>query len=339
MIPRSKTATVATNFVPDVAMSTPVRHSNLEHDLAWHQGEHPMESWHFATNLRGDGKHYSFRVHLVIVETDHEEPQVSIGLCLIDQDTGWIREIENTVPLSDIVIRSDILQISSQALEIRSKGTDMSLTAELPDAFVELSGTVGTPILINNGQGSISFFGAQQDKFAFPGMQGSGAVTLMGKRQTVTGAMWFNRQWGDLPRRFTLDRNLEQRQWICLYPSLSNGVSISASQVWDFRTSRVDTNCTVVLPDGTHVVEKIQPLELSDYVDSRRSARRYPRHVILSNPALETCLQISLPYQEREIVSKMGGMIKFDGRMVVDGFIFGDRVTGDGFVEMVGRWR
>nr|WP_321445433.1 lipocalin-like domain-containing protein [uncultured Cohaesibacter sp.] len=334
-----KTAAVAPSLPPDAAKSSPVRHSNLQHDLPWHKGEHPMESWHFATNLRGDGRHYSFRVHLVIVETHEEEPQASIGLCLVDQDTGWIRESETTVPLSDIVIRSDVLQISSRALDIRCKDTEMSLSAELPDAFVELSGKVGTPILINNGEGSISFFGAQQYKFAFPGIQVSGAVSIMGKRQTVTGAMWFNRQWGELPRRFRLDRNLEHRQWICLYPSLSNGVSLSASQVWDFRTSRVETNCTVVLPDGTHVVEKIQPLELSDYVDSRRSDRRYPRHVILSDPALETCLQISLPYQEREVVSKMGGMIKFDGKMVVDGFIFGDRVTGDGFVEMVGRWR
>nr|WP_319390247.1 lipocalin-like domain-containing protein [uncultured Cohaesibacter sp.] len=313
--------------------------ARLSHDLAWHGGLHPLESWQFSTSLRGGGQHFSFRVQLLIIQQLNCEAKISISMCLMDQNTGWIREAESTVPLKDIEIGGQSLRFSTRDLDIKGSGSELTITAELPDASIELFGMVNMPILVNNGEGNFHFLGAQQYKFALPCIQMSGCVTLMGKPQSVTGAMWLNRQWGALPRRFSLDRNVEQRQWINLYSQLSNGIRLSASQLWDFARNKQDTSCTVVLPDGTHIIEKIAPLELNDYMDSRLSGRRYPRHVVLSHEPLETCLQISLPYQEREVVSKIGNLIKFDGKISVNGYIYGEEVTGDGFVEMVGRWR
>ncbi|SFO12808.1 hypothetical protein SAMN04488056_103260 [Cohaesibacter marisflavi] len=313
--------------------------ASLAHDLAWHGGLHPLESWQFSTSLRGGGKHFSFRVHLLIIQQRGSEAQISVSMCLMDQDTGWIREVENTVPLKDIMISEQSLKFSTHELDIYGSGNELTINAELPDASIELSGHVNAPILVNNGEGNFHFLGAQQYKFALPAIQLSGNVELMGKPQSVTGAMWLNRQFGALPRRFSLDRNLEQRQWINLYPQLDNGIRLSVSQLWDFARNRQDTCCTVVLPDGTHIVEKIDPLEMNDFMDSRLSGRRYPRHVVLSHEPFETCLQISLPYQQREVVSKIGNLIKFDGKINVNGYMYGEEVTGDGFVEMVGRWR
>nr|WP_321462604.1 lipocalin-like domain-containing protein [uncultured Cohaesibacter sp.] len=314
-------------------------HASLADDLAWHGGQHPLESWQFSTSLRGGGQHFSFNIHLLIIQQLGSEAQISISMCLMDQDTGWIREVENTVPLKSVDISKRSLKFSSRELDIHGSGSELTINAELPDVSIELSGTVNMPILVNNGEGKFHFLGAQQYKFALPAIQLSGSVIVMGKPQNVTGAMWLNRQWGALPRRFSLDRNLEQRQWINLYSQLSNGIRLSVSQLWDFARDKQDTCCTVVLPDGTHIIEKIAPLEMNDFMDSRLSGRRYPRHVVLSHEPLETCLQISLPYQQREVVSKIGNLIKFDGKINVDGYIYGEEVTGDGFVEMVGRWR
>ncbi|WP_320143258.1 lipocalin-like domain-containing protein [uncultured Cohaesibacter sp.] len=313
--------------------------ASLAHDLAWHGGLHPLESWQFSTSLRGGEHHFSFRVHLLIIQQRDSEAQISVSMCLMDQDTGWIREVENTVPLKDIMISEQSLKFSTEELEIYGSGNELTINAELPDASIELSGHVNAPILVNNGEGNFHFLGAQQYKFALPAIQLSGNVILMGKAQSVTGAMWLNRQFGALPRRFSLDRNLEHRQWINLYPQLDNGIRLSVSQLWDFTRNRQDTCCTVVLPDGTHIVEKIDPLEMNDFMDSRLSGRRYPRHVVLSHEPFETCLQINLPYQQREVVSKIGNLIKFDGKIDVNGYMYGEEVTGDGFVEMVGRWR
>ena len=312
---------------------------SLEENLAWHQGRHPLESWHFAASLRGNDRHFSFRVHLVIVEASQGAPDISIGLCLMDQDTGWVREVETTVPLGDIVISGESLDIQTNALDIRGRGSMITITADLPDAYVELAGTVGTPILINNGEGAVTFLGAQHYKFAFPAMCISGAVTIMGKQETVSGTMWFNRQWGALPRRFSLARNPEHRQWISLYHRLNNGITMSVGQLWDFEADSLQTDCTILMPDGRHVIEHLDPLQMSDYVESRISGRRYPRHIMLSNEAMDTCLQISLPYKRREMVSNIGNLIKFEGKMTVAGYFHSKPVTGSGFVEMVGRWR
>ena len=212
------------------------------------------------------GASFQLRVHLLIIQQRDSEAQISVSMCLMDQDTGWIREVENTVPLKDIMISEQSLKFSTEELEIYGSGNELTINAELPDASIELSGHVNAPILVNNGEGNFHFLGAQQYKFALPAIQLSGNVILMGKAQSVTGAMWLNRQFGALPRRFSLDRNLEHRQWINLYPQLDNGIRLSVSQLWDFTRNRQDTCCTVVLPDGTHIVEKIDPLEMNDFM-------------------------------------------------------------------------
>ena len=144
---------------------------------------------------------------------------------------------------------------------------------------------------------------------------------------------------GELPKRFSLGRDLRRRQWINVYPHLDNGISLSVTQFWDFEKDQIETECTVMLSDGTNVVEAIEPLELYNYVESRRSGKRYPRHLVLSSEPLETCLQISLPDKHREVVSKMGQMTKFDGKINVSGYLYGEPVHGDGFAEMMGRWQ
>ncbi|SNY92067.1 hypothetical protein SAMN04515647_2315 [Cohaesibacter sp. ES.047] len=324
---------------PGIGISSSIRIAKLEEDLAWHHGQHALESWQFSTNLHGMGKTFSFRVDVILVKTGKGKSEASLGLCLMDLETGWIRETDTMLPLEDLHVGGKGLRIQTPELTIRGSSTDISIIADMPDAFVELSGLVLNPVLLNNGGAPFHFLGAKQRKFAVPAMSVSGAVTLMGMRQSVNGAMWFNRQWGELPKRFSLGRDLERRQWINVYPHLDNGISLSVTQFWDFETDTIDTECTVMLSDGTNVVEAIEPLQMHNYVNSRRSGKRYPRHLVLSSEPLETCLQISLPDKHREVLSKMGQMTKFDGKINVSGYLYGEAVSGDGFAEMLGRWR
>ena len=54
---------------PGLGISSSIRIAKLEEDLAWHHGEHALESWQFSTNLHGMGKTYSFRVDVILVKT------------------------------------------------------------------------------------------------------------------------------------------------------------------------------------------------------------------------------------------------------------------------------
>ena len=317
----------------------PIRVASLEHDVGWHRGHHALESWHFASNLTGGGQTYSFRIHVLLLNRAENLAEMSINMCLMNPDTGWIRELEQVVPLSDIEICGEDLTMRTDSLLISIAGSELSISADLPDVIIELDGLMATPVLLNEGIGRFDFLGAKQYKFAVPTIHVTGAVCVMGARQPVSGAMWFNRQWGALPSRFSLQRDMQQRQWISIYPHLSNGINVSVTQMWDFRADQTEIHCTVMLPDGTHRVEKVNPLLLSSHVPSRLvDNKRYPRHVILQNEASDTYLQINLPYTKHEIVSRIGELVVFDGEISVGGQIYGEEITGDGFVEMAGRW-
>jgi hypothetical protein len=55
-------------------------------------------------------------------------------------------------------------------------------------------------------------------------------------------------------------------------------------------------------------------------------------------PQIQTELTIEVPYKDQEIVSKVGGLTKYEGATLVTGTHHGEPVTGHGYLELVGHW-
>lgn len=107
----------------------------------------------------------------------------------------------------------------------------------------------------------------------------------------------------------------------------------------EFDNQIVELASTTVLKDGTHIVSTLEPLEMSDKWVSPNTGKQYPTKFPMVIPGLSASFDIEVPYKEQEIISKVGGLTKFEGMMSVIGTMHGKLRTGEGYVEMVGRWQ
>lgn len=77
---------------------------------------------------------------------------------------------------------------------------------------------------------------------------------------------------------------------------------------------------------------------MSDFWTNPKIGKRYPTHFELTFSGLVAHIVVDVPYKPQEILSARSGMSKYEGLMIVTGTLRGQSVTGEGYVEMVGRW-
>lgn len=301
---------------------------------------HPMESWIVDVNLLDETQDIplQFRSQILLIDQESENGQAHLSMTLLNQSNGWIRKIEKAIPLSEIDRGKRRFRVSTTDLEMIGEGKRLSLRAHLPDADIEMAGIALSPILMDNGKGEIEFLGVRHFKFSIPSINVNASICLMGKHHEASGQMLFDRQWGDVPPALQKQEKLENQQSIRLYPLLDNGISLSASQSWDFEANEVQQSCTMLLPDGTHIISDIEPLQLSGYLSSPKAGKTYPRHIVMTDREQDICLQISLPCCQSEMVCQVGSIKQFGGKIVISGILKGEEVQGEGYAELVGRW-
>lgn len=329
--------------VIDIRPSSPFRKASL----AAKQGQtdparpdHAMESWIVDVNLLDecDGSSFQFRSQIMVIDPADGKGEAHLSMTLLNQGNGWVRKIEKAIPLSEIDRGRRRFRVSTKDLEMIGEGKCLSLRAHLPDVDIEMAGIARSPILMDNGKGEVQFLGVQQFKFSVPAINVNASICLMGQRREVSGLMLFDRQWGDVPPALQAKEGLDNLQSIRLYPRLDNGINLSAAQSWNFETDEVQQSCTMLLPDGTHIVSDIEPLQLSGYLSSPKAGKSYPRHIVLKDREQDICLQISLPCRQSEMICQVGSITQFGGKIIISGILKGEEVQGEGYAELVGRW-
>lgn len=300
----------------------------------------PMESWTLDVNLQDEAQDIplQFRSQILLIDQAGGVSEAYLSMTLLNQSNGWVRKIEKAIPLSEIDRGKRRFRVSTTDLEMIGEGRRLSLNAHLPDVDIEIAGIARSPILMDNGKGEVQFLGVPHFKFSVPAINVNASICLMGKRHDASGLMLFDRQWGDIPPALQKGEALETQQSIRLYPRLDNGISLSAAQSWDFELDEVQQSCTMLLPDGTHIVSDIEPLQLSGYLSSPKAGKSYPRHIVLKDRDQDICLQISLPCRQSEMVCQVGSITQFGGKIIISGILKGEEVQGEGYAELVGRW-
>lgn len=302
---------------------------------------HPLESWIVDVNLvdETNGLPFQFRSQILLIDHGDSGMQAYLSMVLLNQSNGWIRKIEKVIPLSEIERGKKRFRVSTSGLELIGEGKRLSLQAHLPDAEIEMAGVANSPILMDNGKGEIQFLGIKHFKFSVPAINVHASICLMGRRHEASGLMLFDRQWGDVPPALQQEDGLDNLQSIRLYPRLDNGINLSAEQSWNFETDEIRQSCTMLLPDGTHIVSDIEPLELSGFLSSPKAGKSYPRHIVLTDADQDICLQISMPGRVSEMVCQLGSITQFGGKIIISGILKGEEVHGEGYAELVGRWQ
>jgi predicted secreted hydrolase len=108
--------------------------------------------------------------------------------------------------------------------------------------------------------------------------------------------------------------------WMWISPQLDNGVNVAAAQIRDMIHNKIYLILTAVHPDGTHVVmPRMEPVETSEYWTSPATGHRYPARCVFRVPQIDTELIVEVPYKQREIVSSVDILTKFEGTATVTG--------------------
>lgn len=316
---------------------------NVDRDMCWHGGKSGFESWFIVSNLKSQSESIGLQVHVLINCIPEKGALASINVSVVNETTGWYKAFEFVYPADQLTLGKETFNIQAPKFKFSGDSKAISVYAEIDGGIIDICSKNVNPVLLANGQGYLEFLGVDQYDYAFSGMETVGKIILEDKECEIFGISWFDRQWGDVPEFFSGKGNNENpfssMQWIWMNPQLNNGVNISLSQIQEFDKKKLSLMASIVKPDGMYISTQIEPIEKLEYWTSPRTGNKYPTKFIVRIPSVDAVLTIEVPYKEQEIVSKMGGLTKYEGAAIVIGTFGGLEVNGECYVELVGYWK
>jgi predicted secreted hydrolase len=315
---------------------------NIARDMPRHARGWANESWFIVANLEAGLERLGFQLHVLLMDLP-TGAAVSLNVNIVNETAGWSHALEYVHRLDDIEISTERFSIVTPALRFEGSPSRLDLHLEGERVALDISAKAAAPPVLMNGQGQTLFIDVDQYEYAFPAMVTTGSVMTDEGHYQVSGISWFDRQWGNLPDFFAHapanGESAPSMNWMWSNVQLDNGTNIALGQVRDGIHHNLFLGLTAADRHGTHlVVNTAEPLETSEYWTSPRTGRRYPTRCVFRAPQIDTELIIEVGYKDQEIVSKVGGMTKYEGASAVSGRYQGKPVSGRGYLELVGLW-
>lgn len=316
---------------------------DVERDLAFHSGQFPQESWFVVSNLTADnGDSIGLQVHFLAKTPEGKGTFLAINVGLINETTGAYKSYEQIYPLKDGMLDKDGFDVKTPEGYMKGNSKHIKVVTNFEGTSIDLNIENLKPALVNNAQGQIRYFkGIDQFEYAFTNMVTKGSVTMDGKNYTISGISWFDRQYGSS----TPSDAYEKNQWVWFNPQFDNGMSMSIWQIYELDTDKMIIQTTVSMKDGSQLVAFSDPVKMTDYWVSPTTGKRFPTEFDMNIPSIDAKLHFSVPVKEQEVLlgelSKklLKSDSKYEGKMVATGSILNKQVTGEGYVELVGRWK
>jgi hypothetical protein len=287
------------------------------------------ESSYFTSWVKADGHDYGVLVHTILFPNIDKRLQT---ITVTDVTAGWHKVYDTEVAKDAYTWSTSGLNIQTPDLSWTGNERKMSVKATMPWGSLDFVLEAQGPDMKFAGTGYYPMFGYPSHEFALPSMQTTGTLSIDGTSHTVSGESWLDRQW------FSVDLNDPVVHWSWTNLRLPNGDKVA---VWDAIYAGGE-NCwaTVLHPDGSYDLAAVTPLAGgADKVwVSPVSGQAYPTRWRVNIPALNTKLVINVTgTDDQEIVNALIGP-RYEGTASFSGTYQGKQVTGETYVEMVGRW-
>ncbi|WP_319413648.1 lipocalin-like domain-containing protein [uncultured Cohaesibacter sp.] len=316
---------------------------DVSRDLNFHGGIHTNESWFTTSNLTsGTGDSIGLQTHFIAKRLPSGDTVLLVNFGLVNERTKAYRGYDQIYNMNDATISQDAFMVKSPEGSMSGDINSIQIKASFDDVDIDLDLKNVRPPLINEAQGKIGFFDdLEQYEYAFTAMQTTGRIVMGPDKYDVSGISWFDRQYGAATPLTAYSRD----QWAWFNPQLDNGASLSISQMYEFEKKEVRMQVTAALANGSQVVAVIDPIQMSDYWVSPDTGKRFPTQFDVSIPELSAKLHFDVPYKAQEILTgelarkMVKSLSKYEGKMIVSGTMFGKTVKGEGYVELVGRWK
>ncbi len=220
---------------------------------------------------------------------------------------------------------TDTLEALAQPGEVRGDpvggfGLALSLAATKPPG-------------LHNGDGYIDFGPAGGSYYySRTAMDASGSITVGGRQLQVTGAAWFDHQWGDFI-------SVGGGGWDWFAISLGDGADIMLSMVRAADGSYPLVYGTMVAADGS-----ARPLGAGDFTvavtghwTSPATGSTYPAGWTVSIPPAGITAQLTPTVPQQELDTRATtGVVYWEGSQRVTATVDGRAVGGEAYVELTG---
>ena len=307
-------------------------------DLAMHGGKYPLESWFVVANLTSGDQKLGFQIHVLVMDARVGEPMVWVNTSFVNQTTGFYRAQEDIYPLSAIEISSDNLDIRTPDFILKGDLDKMQVRGSIPGVSVDVTVKRTTAVLHTFATGHFQWLDVEQFDYALPNMETEGTIEIEGESFAVSGPSWFDRQYGPLPGFFKDGGPKDSMKWLWMNLQLSNGEYFSLIETTEFHEKRLTIFVTGINDEGAHLLARVNPIEKLDYWKSPVTGQNYATRFKIQIPSLDARFEVTCTPKEQEIVSKLGGLNKYEGAADVTGTYRGEPVTGVTYVEMAGHW-
>ena len=310
------------------------RPAHLPHD----EGAHltPVEWWYFNGHLTTEtGAEYSF--HFVTFQS-----ALPSGFTPRLMQVGWAdhgKDAYLTAEKADAPLleaTSGEFDASLPPWNMRGNGEEYSLSFQVGDYAVDMEAVSRKPPALHHGDGLVDLgIAGKTYYYSRTRLAVTGALTVAGETQKVSGNAWMDHQWGDFSTRAI--------GWDWLSLNLDDGSDLTVSVVWEQEGRKhITTYGTYVPPDSgaVHLPGDGITLDATGEWASEATGAVYPMGWTLRVEPLD--MEITLtPVQEKAEFAAMSfiPVAYWEGAVKAEGVKAGAPVTGKGFVEMAGYAR
>ncbi len=308
-------------------------------ELPYHNGKYQLESWFIVSNLMSNDQRLSLQVHTGVVQAGPQRA-ASLNVSITNLSSKWYKQYDFIFPEGQFEVSEEKFSLKAKDLLFEGDMTGFTCKVKLEDAAIDLttSRAYDDPVLQVCGNSYVHFIGEDQYDYGIPSMATNGTITIENTPYPITdGTTWFDRQYGGMPATLADQNQMASTNWLWMNIVLDSGEVIVPFQCTQFGNKKMEIHCTVMYPDGTHVLANMKPIEASNRWVSPVTGHPYPTEFKIELPYNHSILNVTVPFKEAEIISKVTG-IKYEGTAEVEGIFDGKKVTGNTFVELVGDW-
>jgi len=207
---------------------------------------------------------------------------------------------------------STIEQLSENRFHIKTDSLDLTLTSKKQP-------------MLEGGKGHINVCGRDSYYYSLTDMETSGIIKIGTDWVAVTGQSWMDHQWADVS--YTKD------QWTWFSLQLDNGMEIMCVEYLDKK----DKSYLVDVLDKNNKHTSLNKLNLTATKkewQSLTTKAKYPLEWEIEIPELNIKLKTDALINNQEMV--FGDINYWEGPLSITGSVDGKKVSGRGFMELVG---
>ncbi len=296
-----------------------------------------IEWWYFNGHLVDElEQEYSF--HFVTFQTSNDSGQAGQLLQL-----SWADHTEDLYLTAEKVnltfseaasgTARGRFSMQSASWQMAGDGNDYTFAFDTGAYSVRLQATSLKQAVLHQGTGLVSL-GPAGDTLYYtrPRLELSGTVTVDGQPHRVMGQAWMDHQWGEFSSR--------QVGWDWMSLQMDSGSELMAVLVWDPEEREpYATYGTFIASDGSvkHLQDGAISFSPTGSWTSPATGTVYPMGWDLRIGSLDLALELTPALRQAEFPhSSYGPPSYWEGAVSLAGEVAGSRVTGKGFVELVG---